>query len=363
MKIADTMFVADEINPGKQAEFDLSRAISCVLMVACHVGIYLTVKESHPAFYKVMDLIGNEFAAPVFMALLGACICFSRKCSFGQLFNRGLVLILMGVLLNLFRGYIPNLFLQQMNLVAPGGSFVRDRALWDLDIFHFAGLAFMAFAILRKFRISPFAVFFLSLPLSLVGELLLGVQAESRLGECLCNLFWYGNSESYFPFFNWFVFPAFGYMFGSLLKHCQDKDRFYRMLMPIGLFGVVAVYAMYARFGMGYHSHSTYYTMGVRSGVMSLFFVIFSLSSSHFLSNKLRDGIVKNTIGRYSRNLTSIYCISYVIIGSLLVISLCAGYNYEPPAVVALIPAVMGVSDLLAVLYKKVKQLAVGDRR
>lgn len=350
----------EEVNRGAQVEFDIARAIACFLMVACHVGIYLTMSERHPTFYHFMDSLGDEFAAPVFMSLLGACICFSRKNLPRQLFWRGVQVFFVGFLLSVCRGYIPYLFLAAKGVPFVAiemypETFLRARAPLDLDILHFAGLAFMAIALFVRLKISPVSVFLCSIVFSAVGELLYGVHPGGLLGNCICDLFWYGTAESYFPFLNWFIFPAFGYLFGKSLKFCSDKDGLYRVITPIGLAGVLTVYALIARFGINYYPYGTYYCMGVRADVMALFFVVFTCGVSYFIGKRIRPGFWQRLIARYSRNLTSIYCISYVIIGILVAASVVSRFEFEPWLVVALIPVVMCASDALAAFYKRFK--------
>jgi len=368
MKTFEDLFANEEVNCGTQVEFDMARAFACLVMIAAHVGIYLTMSGRHPTFYRCMDILGNEFAAPVFMSLLGACIFFSRKNSPGRLFRRGVQIFFVGILLSVCRGYLPYLFLaaKGMSSVATEmypETFLRARAPLDLDILHFAGLSFMAIALFMRLKIPPTLVFLCSIVFSAVGELLCGIHPGNMFGDLICDLFWRGTEESYFPFLNWFIFPAFGYQFGKFLRLCRDKDGLYRAMTPIGLAGVLAVYALIGRFGLDYYPHGKYYCMGVRSGVMALFFVIFTCGVSYFVGKRMRPGFWQCLVVRYSRNLNSIYCISYVIIGILVAASLVGRFAFDPWLVVVLIPVIMCGSDALAALYARFKAMCIMRER
>ena len=85
---------SDKPNRGRQPEMDLAKFIAIFLMILCHCGIYFFAEGTK--VYHVFDMIGGEFAAPVFMACMGIGSVFSHHNQPNQLIARGGKLMLFG---------------------------------------------------------------------------------------------------------------------------------------------------------------------------------------------------------------------------------------------------------------------------
>ena len=94
------------------------------------------------------------------------------------------------------------------------------------------------------------------------------------------GFFWGTESESYFPFFNWFIFVATGQWFGDKYQFLQDKKRFHAISLLIGAL-LCATYI--------------YVSFNVEQNIFK------SLTSEIYL-------------GHPSRHINQYYCISWVII-------------------------------------------------
>lgn len=345
-----SLFASEPVNTGRQVEFDLSRTIACILMVFCHVGIYLFSSTNHPRLHLVFDLLGSEFSAPVFMALLGACLSFSRDTSPRRLARRGIELLTIGLLLNFVRRSVPCWFLLGHGVNPPDSFPVHP--IFDVDILLFAGLAILAFAITKHLALPALTVFLGSIPLVVLGEVLWGIHPGNPFGDFFCNLLWFGTDQAYFPFLHWFFFAAFGNLLGVILTRCADKNTFYRLLFLPSLLGVLTVYALLWKDGGAYYFKNCYYSMGLREAVLATNFILFSLAFSHILFPKIPEGMIRRAIFRYSRNLTAIYCISWVLIFFILTGGLYMGHTFAVWEVLLLMPLVFVVSDGLAAFYK-----------
>ena len=143
--------------------------------------------------------------------------------------RRGILLLGGGYLLNLVRGtmfeIIDHLILRSLPGRDPGPLFTWAELL-NVDILHFAGLAFLFFALCSRFRIpDPLMALFGPILMG-VGTLLyegLHLTAPTEIPQYLLGLFCYQNELTCFPFTLWIIFPLAGLMFGALLARVRDK--------------------------------------------------------------------------------------------------------------------------------------------
>ena len=336
------------VNEGRQPEMDVARAISCILMVLCHVGLYVGFGGSE--FLNVFsEVIGAEFGAPVFMALMGIGICYSRHNDTKSMAIRGLKIFLMGYALGFVRQGIP------MLIIGKTEPFFTLEAIFEVDILQFAGLALMFVALVRKFKIPTIVIFMFSIILVGIGEALSYVGTGMVWVDMFLNLLWGTNELASFPFFHWFIYVAFGMLFGEILMHCNDKNKLYKTLLPVSAMGVAYVYIILAIIDVEYYNASNYYFMGVKNAFFALFYVFFLFSISWFISKHLKAGPMK-VAGNLSRCLNSIYCISWVYIYYLAAIEFKFDFRFGDVAVYILMIVIMIASYFSALAYSNFKR-------
>lgn len=140
------------------AEFDIGRAVSILGLPFVHVleeGDLVGILP--PGFLEshVFLLALSAFGAPLFMACMGANMVFTRHSTPGELARRGVELLIMGMLLNVGRLFLPDTL---FGSIAAGEFTLSTEWIYDLagcDIYDFAGLCFLSFALFRKLRLSP----------------------------------------------------------------------------------------------------------------------------------------------------------------------------------------------------------------
>jgi len=298
------------VNSGRQKELDLAKGIAIILLVFCHVGIYL-FEESNFYCY-VSDIMGGEFAAPVFMVCLGVGTVYSKHNEVIDLVKRGIKTLFYGYLLNFCR---EGIFIIIGNLVGKPYS-VRGvyYALMMVDIMQFAGMAFLALALFKKLKIHPAKQFMIGILCAGLGEILAWKSLGNMYLDSIFGLIWGTYSNTYFPLLDWIVFPCAGVFFGELLLHCNDKSKLYKSVFYIGLIGVALTY--YQIFGLGigtYYNNHAYYFMGIKNVVFALCFPITLFSICQYIADKT---IIEDLpiVGFCSKNLNSIYCVSWVVI-------------------------------------------------
>ena len=334
----------------RHEELDIARGLAVLLMVAVHVLQVLarpSVQSSGAGL--TIEFLGSVPAAPVFMAVLGAGLVFSRRSEPGRLLRRGLAIMGLGYLLNLLRGGLPSLL---------GSVVLEDPAYVDwaileflsVDILQFAGLAMIFFAFVKKARIGVAGLVVLGLVFGAVAYVLDPLDVESVWLGGVTGLFWGSHEVSFFAFVNWIPYPIAGYCFGLALKRSGDKRRFYRRsLLASVLLTVMLFIVLEPLLGLdiGYADVYSYPHHHLHVAALYLSFVLMWISLIAVVFERIPMG-VRRAIGSWSRNVTPIYVIHWVIIG-WTAIGLEGALGYVGYAVAVL--AIGGVSALLATVW------------
>ena len=317
------IFSQEETNTGRQRELDYAKVISIVFMIIIHVweklSCYNVVAEAPEGFWQNFLQFGaGPLAAPVFMFCLGVGVLYTRHGSPAELARRGLLIFLGGYLLNFAREGI-----WQYLLYKPEDIWESDTIVYALlngDILHFAGLAFLLTALLRALHVPVWLVCVLAVLMLYQGE---GLSEESELEDrsrYFYGLFYYLKVAS-FPLLQWFVYPAFGMLFGQCLRHITDKGKMYAVLLPATLAALFALQNSAATEGFDITStyilqYDIYYQQEIFHFLYTISFILIELSLLHFLTQSI-EGSIDEAALFIGKNLTGIYAVQWVLIGAI----------------------------------------------
>lgn len=130
--------------------------------------------------------------------------------------RRGGLLVAQGYTLNIMRGVLPNVlaYLLRQDTVYLENALLE---LVSLDILQFAGITFLLFALLKKFKATALQILGAAVAMLAIATFvpaLPGMDTKnlSILSEIGC-VFFYRYMEEDFPVFSWFVYPSAGYCF------------------------------------------------------------------------------------------------------------------------------------------------------
>lgn len=360
------LFVKSEVNTGRQFEFDLAKAIFIFKMICVHCleELFAPSAQAGSKIYQFLVVQMNVVigTAVVFMLCMGVGISYSRRNSSEQLISKGCKIFLMGYVLNFFRDVVPTLiayFFGHFQF-----SFVIVLLLCA-EIMQFAGLALMLFGFLKKHNLSDKAIFAISLAMSLVGSFVRFIDMGHYVLNPIAGLF-FGTVDSlypdlamgFFPLLNWFVFVVIGYLYGKLLRHCTDLNRYYKIVTPFS----AVILLFYAAIIIPNHLNNMgsdidfYYQMSTPYVFIQFFSFVFLTGLFHFLS-KLFSSTAKKFIITMSANLNATYCIHWVIIGWTEVAFIVFEFTHLKDTQVLLLGVlIFVVSTILAVIYKSILQ-------
>lgn len=356
------IFSNENVNKGRQIELDIARGLAVLFMVLIHTQEYFSSEYARNTYTgMVIDFLGGIPAAPVFMFLLGIGIVYTRNDDPKSFVKRGLLLIGAGYTLSFMRGTLPNLF---------NFAIFKDPTYWKMavdtftyvDIFQFSGLAMILFGFIKKFKPSNVLIILLTIGFAVLNLLSAGIQTDGLLSSALSGLFWGSNSLSFFPFLTWIFYPLVGYVFGTYLVRCKDKNRFYGLSFMgalLVLFTTNYVFVEFLEFETLLDNAELYYHHQILGNVIATAIVVIWLSVLYFTVSALPSWLNK-VIGRWSKNVSEIYFIHWIIIGWMGVL-----ISYDSlylPHYFVLMLMIFIFSDLAAELYLMKKKLKKSEK-
>lgn len=340
-----TCFCEAAVNTGRQPEADIAKGMSAIFMVLCHVYGWL-IRHSDFCDLVVDCILGGPFAAPVFMFCMGMGMGYTGKNQPRDYLRRGIDLLWIGLLFGISRDVLPVLLVWFLG----GDPAVLENLylFFCTDILRFAGLSFLLFALLQKMRVKPWGILVIAVVLSCAGMLLQNVSTGVFLLDVLTGYLWKSWDYALFPLLNWFIFPACGYVFSLLWKHCRDKGTVFRTLTPVcGVISAVYIGAM-LHWGLFFLSRWEYYGIGPLDAVFFLVIIFFCLGIGYYLQRL--PGWLTAFLSRLAKNINGVYWIHWLLIYGIFLPSVYLfGPVYYPGWL--LLPISLGitvVSDRLA---------------
>lgn len=313
----------ERINNSRQIEFDYVKTIAIIFMVIIHVYEELSTIDTSAVpigfFHNFLQFMAGPLAAPAFMFSMGLGAIYTKSRSPEELIRRGIKMFITAYVLNIARNTIPYL----ISCLASGEVIDVNWLMIDslnIDILHFAGLAFIAVGISKKLKVSPELLFVLSVLFQFVGTQLSIYITHNEITQYIFGLFFYTSDMSCFPFLQWFIYPVAGILFAKHLKHIENVDSFYRGVLYVS--AILTVGLIVALSGYGFDIKTFYmlkddafYRQTFLSFLFTISCVCLEISLLHFIREKISYEKIDNYIKFMSSNLTNIYYVQWLIIG------------------------------------------------
>jgi len=326
-------------------DFDIARVIAIFTLAFVHIVEFWGYQCGMGDFltHDCADTLGyiseflTIFVAPMFMLCMGFNMVLTRKNSAKDFLLRGIFLLVIEITLNLLRYYIPGGF--GILIAGKNGATatVLDYMLYGMlnsDIYAFAGLTFLLFALFKKCKFSYIAIMITSIITLVIGEVI-AVKFSPAISEALdpnvSNLlgnFLYIDENSTFPLLQWLIFPAFGYTFGSVVTKAKNENKVFHYF-AIGAVCVLAICIgvlaltkqdIYLRINAA--SNNNYMDAICAFAELSIAFLFIYLIRMAYKGLKLDKKEKFNaTMKRISSGILYYYCIQWIIIGSVLFIT------------------------------------------
>ena len=311
------IFSKEKINSGRQIEIDLAKCMSIIFMIFLHClmvtgGFNNTI---NPSVQKLIgQLLGEPFAAPVFMFSMGIGIVYSRHQESHLLIKRGIKLMLLGILVNVGEFVLPHYLaghlLGKWDIFPIAGGLL----LFCVDILAFAGLAMITIGILKKLNLSTRVVVLIAIIMSILGSLLRFTDFGSNVGNLIAGYF-IGSAGGFtaFPLFNWFIFPATGMLFGEYYIHCKDKTKFL-LAWPLTLIIAIVYFVMSWSIPNGFLAEVHHYYFMTLLDAFFCILCIYGVIGFWYFTSKILPKKVLDLVSKTSKNLNEIYIIQWFLI-------------------------------------------------
>jgi len=322
LRLKEKLYGDTTINCGRQKELDLAKcgAILCLALIHCIIECTPEEQLVSGIPYLFDTVIGGPLSATVFMFAMGVGAVYQDSQSTRDGVLRGLRIMLISYMLNICRFLIP--YLIGYGITGDTEKYI-DPLLYKVlcnDVLLFAGMALVLIALFRKIKLKDWQMAAIAFAASAAGTMLNGVDVNNALGNILLG-YLIGTEDaagmvmSYFPLLNWLVFPVSGYIFGKRLLRLKDKNLFYGILSAICVPVATIYYAVgivYER-GMFGEGQNCYYHLQFSDAVGAILSTLGVLGLCHFLIRHLPEW-VSSLSQKISRNITSIYCIHWVLV-------------------------------------------------
>ena len=197
---------------------DLARGLAIFFMILQHAMIiYARDEGAGTLLGEVIILCGTAPAAPVFMLIMG--IFYLGAKDLKAHVHRGLKLIAMGYLLNVFRFVLPVLLSGDYPLSGPDSPL---GLLMAVDILQMAGLSLICMSLIRP--LGPMAWLGLALAVALWSPLLW----QSAPQNFVLDMLWGTNHNVAFPLFPWLIYPLAGMVWGVFFNATDNIAQYIR---------------------------------------------------------------------------------------------------------------------------------------
>ena len=322
------LFDKEEINTGRQLEWDFVKVLAIIFMISAHTFDYSGFDQilSHQLYVILDSVCGGPFSAPVFMIAMGLGMVYTRHNTPKDFIKHGIYLFIIGFILN-FVLFIIDLYFY-------GYGEVSILNIFCVDILQFAALTFIIVGIFKKLEIDYKLILIISIICSVISTIIGGIYISNiYLGQIVGYILPVYNVYSYFPLFNWFIFPAVGITFAKFLRRCKDKSKLY---LPMIIFFIVGcIFIIFElKYSLGiFHVSKLHveesiglYYMSTFNCIICILTVLGLVSICNFVLFYIKSLKFEEFIKKSSKNVTIIYFIQYLLIFTFLRGVTCYGF-------------------------------------
>ena len=358
------MLKEEKVNMSRQREFDFVKMFAILFMVIIHVyeevtPLDYTVMCSTP-FSVILEFLAGPLAAPVFMFSLGLGLAYSRHRDPNEFIKRGVRMFIGAYVFNLARYVLPYLISCGFKDLDPE-ELIYSSFL--VDILQFAGLAFILTGLLKKWNVPVLGVMGIAIIMQGAGLIISKLInfEESTLASYLFAPLVNTGEPSYFPLFQWYVYPALGLTFAKYLRHIEDTDRLYKFTFGIGAclmfaFCATLYYIDYDVRNLFALADDVYYDQSLLHTLFNLCCILMELSLVHFAMKTKLFKKLQGLAAFMSGSLNQIYIVQWMIIGWIEY--LVFDENLPFVWVIPMGIAITAISSLMVFAYKKLKKPA-----
>lgn len=312
------------------AFLDIARGLAAVFMVCVHVlGLYSqpsVISESY--FGKIISLLGEAPAAPVFMLIMGVLFSYKAARNIKTDLQRGIKLFIKGYLLNVARLITPLLimlvlfpFVRSTMLTQDNPDVVTEliNNLLVVDILQLAGLSYLIMALLSHWQVNNTLIYMLIMLIVIISPQLWGVGSSMPVMNLFMAPLWGDKGELVsFPLFPWLIYPLLGFILGRYYFNAKaDLTEVIKKQLIMGL-TLFIIGLWIASSNYSYH-FGDYWRTGPAGLIAYSGFTLAWLALLWYLTPFIHYNIV-GLLSFMSHNITNFYIVQWLLISAGVVI-------------------------------------------
>ncbi|WP_406534980.1 acyltransferase family protein [Methanobrevibacter sp.] len=318
------LFLNEKVNTGRQVELDIAKGLAIIFMIFLHTIMVVQCYNAglSPTYNFVFsNVLGRPYAAVIFMFCMGVGVVYSRRSQWNTMIKRGIILYLLGILVNVFEFFIPHFLAGALGVDASPFPLADGLLLFCVDILAFAGMAFVLMGILKKFELSNKKLIIIAVAMSILGTLFKGTDFGSPVLNLLFgHLFGVAGGFCAFPLFNWFIFPIAGYVWGQYFIRAKDKSEFFKF-WPILMIIALIYFFVSSNLWGGVFSEDVhfYYFLNTLDAIFGIINAHALIGLCYWMIKYLSDAAIK-AFSILSSNINTIYIAQWFFIPVTIVL-------------------------------------------
>ncbi|HMR82860.1 MAG TPA: heparan-alpha-glucosaminide N-acetyltransferase domain-containing protein [Niabella sp.] len=295
---------------------DLARGFTVLFIPAIHTGmLYSQFAVHHSVIGRFLICIAEGPGGQLLMLLMGVSFAFKSEHRFKTVFAKAVILLAAGYLLNILKfiwpyefGWLPTEILSELGVNKDEPVPLQLFAIGD--ILHFSAIATLMLYIVHKQKNFVVLSLILSVIIIVASPLLWDLYTKSPKLNYILLLIGGQPPQMFFPLFPWLVYPLTGLAIGNYLEINERRTNIIACIIGVILIviGLVAARLYPQDNSAGFYRTSPADTTWHLGVVMLTIFLWF------WISKCAKDNLLFDLLIYSSKNITSIYCVQWVMI-------------------------------------------------
>ncbi len=330
MKKMKNVFSKEEINTGRQREFDYLKGLFLLFIYLIH-AFQATMSPEDP-FIQAIYIFATMSGAAIFIFVMGVGTVYSRNASPREFVKSGVRMV--------FYQYLDNIA-YVLALVLPY-PFVSGKLsetglesfqllieiyIQYTNIFFITGIIYLILALLKKLELNIAWYALIGAAVGIAAPFLCGIPVDVPvLGYIVKLLIGEADFVSFTPLY-FLSYALFGIVFGKILRHVKDKAGFYKMLLIPSIVVVIVWWGLtcntyqldlsetFAALSYTYTHPNLWHVVASLAHIFLSAAVFFFIDKSHSKDGKLCEP--KNPVARqilyYSTHISKYYALHITV--------------------------------------------------
>lgn len=312
------------VMPARERVFviDLARGLAVFFMIAVHTmwmfGSHQLQTETD--FGQWLHLMGQ--GASAFLITMGFSFMVTPDRRLSRAFQRGVVILLVGYLMNALKflvpiyvfGTMPEAFIAAYGWHFPLSLGQAAYLLGTGDILQMTGIALFLIALVRRFVPNKYVLLALMLGSVAFSALMRGTRVGHPAPDYLLDLLWGTHWNVYFPVFPWIAHILVGMFLGVVYEgHGRSEPA---LLRAAGVLGIILLALGWAisRTDWAYHFNDFFHTgPGGTIYLLGRALCVFYLAA-RLLALRPLPGWFRVGVGYLSAHVTTLYVVQWTLI-------------------------------------------------